>query len=230
MSAKPGDGAPARLSEAHPATANDGFRCKGAGAVAIGIIRTLIREKSENGTIPMTEVERILELVEKGTISLDQAWSAHAAGCLAARETTKPKVGARDNPFGRMLVRPFEWMLFSGALDRKTLPSFFAAAKDMLGPKWDEGEKEAKEIVRALLALRGGALTWDDVYGSAEGIRLLTAYVGAIADALDDDGRARRFRAFLKQKTGEGDVMDALQIDELASSIKIAGAGLRRMT
>lgn len=202
--------------------------CKGVAALAVQIVRNLLKDYVQDGVVTAANLERILESVEKGTLALDQVLSAHEASCMAARRGQR--LNARSNPYRRILVRPFEWMFAAGSMDRKHTAPFFDAAREILGEEmWAAGEAATKELVRGLLAVKGAGMTWEDLYSSDEGAAIMAAHTGALASALTQDGPARRFRQRMKTPAEDGDVLGPLEIDELVGAIVTAAKGLSKI-
>jgi ActR/RegA family two-component response regulator len=91
-------------------------------------------------------------------------------------------VQARENFFGRLLVRRFAHLFIEddGSLpvdkvvSRRILPGFFVAVDMMLGPELVEDyQRQCREIVNRMSGSNGGDVSWEDYYADQEAIKLV---------------------------------------------------------
>lgn len=90
---------------------------------------------------------------------------------------------ARENYFGRLLVRRFASMFIENAddtdpddkiLSRRILPGFFVAVDMMLGPECvEEYQRRCHDIIRRLTDGDKAGLSWDDFYADPEANNLV---------------------------------------------------------
>ncbi len=80
----------------------------------------------------------------------------------------------RKAPFERLMVWPFARLLPAGGnqdgeastISRRIIPGYLAAIEDMVGPVvYGRQQERCRELVQGIRNKRGGAFTWDDVYG-----------------------------------------------------------------
>ncbi len=80
----------------------------------------------------------------------------------------------RKAPFERLMVWPFAHLLPAGGgrdggeetISRRIIPGFMAAIEDIVGPvAFGRQQERCRELVQGIRNQRGGAFSWDDVYG-----------------------------------------------------------------
>ncbi|MBF0374603.1 MAG: hypothetical protein HQL39_14465, partial [Alphaproteobacteria bacterium] len=145
---------------------------------------TLLSERAVNGMVSLTEVQRIVALLERGTVSLDDAFRRHETLCRAEFGRPKGNVGARSNPFQRLSVRPFEHLLMGdGAVfDRAHLPNYFDYVDVALGDRKPEFDSQSKAIIQALLVIHGNNLTWELFYADPRTLAVLGRALAILTD------------------------------------------------
>lgn len=162
------------------------FRCRELTQTLTGIMLALVRERAVNGTVALQDVERIAELLSRGTMALDNALVAHESRCRQHFARPKGNVGARSNPFHRLMVRPFEQLLAGDPppFSRVHLPNYFSFLDKVLGSGREEFERQCRAIVQALLVVHGNALTWEHFYADPRTVKTLATALGLIASFL----------------------------------------------
>ena len=79
--------------------------------MVVKVATALLREHAVDGKLDLADVERILDLIGRGTMSLDEAFRLQEEKCTKEHSRPKGNVGARSNPFQRLMVRRFETLL-----------------------------------------------------------------------------------------------------------------------
>ena len=89
----------------------------------------------------------------------------------------------RNEPLNRLLVKPFESMFFEvpPSFERKFLPAYFDAARQLIGNDFAGYDKECRVIIQSLLESHGNQLTWDMVYADPRTASLTRRTIGALA-------------------------------------------------
>ena len=90
-------------------------------------------------------------------------------------------VQARENFFGRLLVRRFAHLFIEDdgslpaekVISRRILPGFFVAIDMMLGPELVEDyQRQCREIVNRMSGGNGSGVLWEDYYADQESVKL----------------------------------------------------------
>ncbi|MCR6629503.1 MAG: hypothetical protein NVV74_05270 [Magnetospirillum sp.] len=135
----------------------------------------VLREQAVDGRLELAEVERVLMLIGRGTMSLDDAYRVQEERCRKEHSRPRGNVGARSNPFQRLMVRPFESLLAgeNPVYPRPFLGNYFAFVNHAMAQERDVVERDCRAIIQALLVVHGNNLTWDHFYSDPRTLRLL---------------------------------------------------------
>lgn len=149
--------------------------CHAISNVIVNVAAALLREHAVNGNVKLSDAERILNLIGRGTMSLDETYRVQENKCRAAASRPKGNVGARSNPFQRLMVRPFESLLSGedAVFPRPYLINFFAFLDCALRDARADLERDCRAVIQALLVVYGNNLTWDHFYSDPRTVRLL---------------------------------------------------------
>lgn len=158
-----------------PTACANGRACHTISNVVLNVAAALLREHAVNGTLKLADAERILELIGRGTMSLDDAFRVQEDKCQTVHSRPKGNVGARSNPFQRLMVRPFETLLAGEApvVPRPYLVNYFAFVDHALGDDRATIDADCRAVIQALLVVYGNNLTWDHFYSDPRTLRLL---------------------------------------------------------
>lgn len=180
-------------------------RCHELAAVVTNVVMALAREHAAGDLVSLADLERICALVQKGTISLDDAFRRHAETCRQEHARPKGNVGARSNPFQRMMVRPFETLLVGAdaPFPRHYLPNYFDFLEKALGDHLGKYEDQCRAIIQALLVVHGNNLTWDHFYADQRTLKAMTAALGTIARVLGTPEGHKVWHTCLVRPLGE---------------------------
>lgn len=158
--------------------------------IVTDVILTLARERATNNMVDLHDLERIAALISGGAMVLDAAYMRQEESCRKFHQLPKGNVGARSNPFHRLMVRPFEHLLMGeDSLPRGYLPNYFEFLGHALGRRMDDFERHCRTIIQALMVVHGGNLTWDQFYADARTVKTLHAALKVIHDSLTGEGR-----------------------------------------
>ncbi|MGE5504300.1 MAG: hypothetical protein ACM31L_07730 [Actinomycetota bacterium] len=203
-------------------------RCHELAAIVTNVIMTLARERASDGMLSIGDLERITALVGQGTIALDDAFRRHEEQCR--RDHTRPKgnVGARSNPFQRLLVRPFEHLLTGDkpVFQRGWLPNYFEFATHALGDRYDGLDRHCKAIIQALLVIHGNNLTWDHFYGDQRTLKTLAGAMKVLTHFLGTPEGQHGWHASIIRPVGELPAPSVPQANQVRQALIETARGL----
>lgn len=153
----------------------EGRGCYDVADVVSGVLERLLRETARDGMVRVEDAVKILKLVSRGTYELDVAFTAQEKTCRQRFHPTRGKASSRDNPFRRLMVRPFETLL-SGeppAYPRAFLANYFEVIEAACGDKYPEYDRHSRAILQALLVQHGHNLVWDTFYAENRTMQVL---------------------------------------------------------
>ncbi|WP_082910922.1 hypothetical protein [Magnetospirillum moscoviense] len=173
--------------------------CHAISATVIDVVQALIRDRAIDGRVEVADLERMLSLVRRGTMSMDAAFLAQEERCRKDHSRPKGNVGARSNPFQRLMVRPFEHLLFGNPppFPRPLLANYFTFIEQALEPERDAWEKVCRAVIQALLVVHGNNLTWDHFYSDQRALKTLGTALTRIARLLSTHDGARHWQEIM---------------------------------
>lgn len=203
-------------------------RCRELAHTVTEIIVALIREHAVDGKVALSDVERIAAMLDRGTMVLDNVFSAHEERCRAFFLKPKGNVGARSNPFQRLMVRPFEHLLTGDPppFPRPLLANYFEFLEHALGPDREEFERHSRAIVQALLVIHGNNLTWDTFYSDARTVKTLHAALKDITRYLSGPDGQRVWHSCLARSVGDCPAPTIPQMNEIRQVLLETHRGL----
>jgi hypothetical protein len=150
------------------------------------VILTLARERATDGMVALADLERVTALIQGGGMVLDAAYMRQEETCRKFHLLPRGNVGARSNPFQRLMVRPFEHLLAGEdtVLPRAYLPHYFEFLERALGKGQEDFERRCRSIVQALMVVHGNSLTWDQFYADSRTVQTLHDALKLIMDYL----------------------------------------------
>lgn len=167
--------------------ANQNVRaCQAISTVVLEVVRTLLHDLAVDGKVGIDDIDRLLDLVHRGPVALDAAYGAQEDRCRKLHSRPRGNVGARSNPFQRLMVRPLEPLL-GQALPRDLLPNYFTFLDQALGPHRQGLDTDCRAVIQALLVVHGANLTWDHFYADIRALNILEralAHVHAAAESV----------------------------------------------
>lgn len=165
----------------------------------------VLRDHAVDGKVNLSDVERILSAIGRGTMSLDESYRAQEDRCRKEHSRPRGNVGARSNPFQRLVVRPFESLLAGDnpALPRPYLPNYFAFVAHAVAEEREALERDCRAVIQALLVVYGNNLTWDHFYSDPRTLRLLHKALRMIAHTLSSADGLRIWQHLMSQRVGE---------------------------
>ncbi|WP_068436732.1 hypothetical protein [Magnetospirillum sp. XM-1] len=152
-----------------------------------GVLERLLRETARDGLVRVEDAIKILKLVGRGTYELDVAFDSLEKACRLRFQPGRGKASSRDNPFRRLMVRPFETLL-SGeppAYPRPFLGNYFEVLEAACGDKYAEYDRHSRAILQSLLVVHGHNLVWDTFYAESRAAQVLAHALRRLLRFLD---------------------------------------------
>ena len=203
-------------------------RCHELAVVVTDVIMTLARERARGGAVALDDIERIANLVGGGTMLLDTAYVRQEEACRKDHSQPRGNIGARSNPFQRLMVRPFEHLLAgeSAVFQRGYLANYFEFLEHAFDKRLAPFERHCRAIIQALMVVHGNNLTWDHFYGDARTIKTLGGALKLLAAYLDSQEGQRIWHACLVRPTPEMPQPSIAQIDQIRHALLETARGL----
>ena len=211
-----------------PSECGSAIRCHALAAIVTDLVLTLTRERAVDGKVSLEDIERIGELLRRGTITLDEALKAHEERCRKQLLMPKGNVGARSNPFQRLMVRPFEPLLTGNPppLPRPYLTNYFNYLEHVFGKRLNNFEGHCRGIIQALLVIHGNNLTWDHFYADPRTVKTLTAALKLMTHTLHTPDGQRTWYASMARPVGEHPNLPVGRVDEVMAMLLNTHRGL----
>lgn len=202
--------------------------CHAISAIVIDIVHALILERAVDGKVDVADLDRLLGLVRRGTVSLDNAYRAQEERCRKDHSKPKGNVGARSNPFQRLIVRPFEHLLFGDppAFPRPLLANYFEFVEHALGHAKEPLERDCRAIIQALLVVHGNNLTWDHFYSDPRTLKCLHAGLKHLTKMLASAEGQREWHHLMSRPVGETPAATLQQLAQVSKALLETHRGL----
>lgn len=207
---------------------NGARACHSISAIVIDIVQALLTERAVDGKVEVADVERLLGLVRRGTVSLDNAYRLQEDKCRKEHSRPKGNVGARSNPFQRLIVRPFEHLLFGSppTFPRPLLPNYFEFIEGVLGTEREGLERDCRAIIQALLVVHGNNLTWDHFYSDPRTLKCLHAALKIVTRALAGADGQRHWFHLMGRPVGDHPAANLAQLAQISDALLETHRGL----
>lgn len=201
--------------------------CHAISEIVIGVVKALIHDHARDGKVAVADVDRLLELLGRGTLPLDQAYQMQEDRCRKEHSRPKGNVGARSNPFQRLVVRPFEHLLMGeGAFPRPYLASYFAFVEHALGDRLEAYERECRAVIQALLVVHGNNLTWDHFYSDGRTLKILHAALKDLTRVLAGPEGTRAWGKLMLRPVGDLPAPSIPQVNRIRDALIETHRGL----
>ncbi|MBC7907977.1 MAG: hypothetical protein H7Y60_14700, partial [Rhodospirillaceae bacterium] len=140
----------------------------------------------------------------------------------------KGNVGARSNPFQRLIVRPFETLLTGDppGFPRPLLANYFEFIEHAMGQERDAFERDCRAIIQALLVVHGNNLTWDHFYGDTRTLKALHAALKRITHVLSTPEGQKSWHTMLTRPVGDTPAPTIAQTNQLRQALLETHRGL----
>jgi hypothetical protein len=209
-------------------TCQTATRCHEVAAIVTKVVMALVRERAVDGQVSLEDIERVVQLLNRGTIALDETFRHHQELCRHDHTRPKGNIGARSNPFQRLMVRPFEHLL-SGehtVLQRAYLPHYFEFLEHALGERFEAFERHSRAIIQALLVVHGNNLTWDNFYADQRTIKTLHGALKVLAHYLGSAEGQRVWHGCMVRPAGDLPAPTIPQINQIRHALLETAHGL----
>lgn len=202
--------------------------CHAISAIVIDIVHALILDRAVDGKVDVADLDRLLGLVRRGTVSLDNAYRAQEDKCRKEHSRPKGNVGARSNPFQRLIVRPFEHLLVGEppGFPRPLLPNYFDFIEKALGHDREPLERDCRAIIQALLVVHGNNLTWDHFYSDPRTLKALHAALILVVKALASAEGQREWHHLMSRQVGDHPAATLAQLAVVGEALLETHRGL----
>ena len=201
--------------------------CRDLAAVLTDVMVALARERAADGQVSIGDIERIATLVAQGNLLLDETFSRQQEACR--KEHTRPRgnIGARSNPFQRLMVRPFEHLLAgeSAVFQRVYLAHYFEFLDYAFEEKLSKFEAHCRSIVQALKVVHGPHLTWDHFYADQRTIKTLHTALKVLSAYLAGMEGQRVWLATLIRPTPEMPQPSMAQVEQIRKTLMDTARG-----
>ncbi|MBI3444836.1 MAG: hypothetical protein HY055_05650 [Magnetospirillum sp.] len=200
-----------------PSTACGGSGCYQVAAVVSDVLERLLRETSREGMVRVEDAIKILKLVGRGTYELDVAFEAQEKNCRQRFQPGRGKASSRDNPFRRLMVRPFETLLTGEPppYSRAFLGNYFDVLEAAYGEKYGEYDRHARAILQNLLVVHGHNLGWETFYAEARASQILAHALRRLLRFLEGPAGQRAWLQFMSRPAPTGERPHAEQVDRI---------------
>ena len=207
---------------------SSGRACHAISNVVLNVASALLREHAVEGKVSLTDAQRILELIGRGTMSLDDAYRLQEGKCRAAASRPKGNVGARSNPFQRLMVRPFESLLAGEGtvFPRPYLVNYFTFVERALSEERADIEQDCRAVIQALLVVYGNNLSWDHFYSDPRTLRLLHRALQGLAHVLCTAEGQRLWQGLMTRPVAGQPPLDLWRIDQVRDLLLETHRGL----
>jgi hypothetical protein len=192
------------------------------------VVLTLARERSEDGRVTLDDLQRVATLVAQGNLLLDEIFSRQQEVCR--KEHTKPRgnIGARSNPFQRLMVRPFEHLLAgeSAVFQRVYLAHFFEFLEFAFEARLTRFEGHCRAIIQALKVVHGPHLTWETYYADPRTIKTLQGALTVLSAYMSSQEGQRVWLATLIRPTPELPQPSMGQVEQIRRALFDTARGI----
>lgn len=204
-----------------------GRHCYQAGVVLCELIDALVSERARDGVVELVEVQRVLKRLQGGTSQLDRAFEAQENRCRR-NLWKRGDACCRENPFRRLMVRPFETLLAGDPIvfPRAFLPNYFAVIEAAFGDKLAEYERQCKAVFQTLMVRHGNALNWSDYYADGRTWRILEHALKRLMNFLDTPAGQWVWVQSMSQPTAENLTATSAQTDSVRAILAATWQGM----
>jgi hypothetical protein len=187
------------------ASCTDRRACHAVSNVVLNVTMAVLRDHAIDGKVNLSDVERILMAIGRGTMSLDEAYRAQEDRCRKEHSRPRGNVGARSNPFQRLIVRPFESLLAgeTPVFPRPYLANYFTFVTHAIGEEREALERDCRAVIQALLVVYGNNLTWDHFYSDPRTLRLLHKALKLVTHTLASANGLKIWHHLMGQGAGD---------------------------
>jgi len=214
------------------ACAAKGAKCYQAAAVVSDLLERLLRETARDGMVRVEDAVKILKLISRGTYELDVAFEHQEKKCRGDLAQARDKASSRNNPFRRMMVRPFETLLNGDPphYPRPLLGNYFEVLESAYTEKYAEYDRTSKALMQALLVAHGHNLQWEAFYAEPRVSQIMAHALKRLLRFLDTPSGQRTWLTTMSRPAPSGLRPSAEQVDSVRETLSHTLRGLEIMT
>jgi hypothetical protein len=205
-----------------------GHKCYQAAAIASELLERLLRETARDGMVKLDDAVKIIRLIGRGTYELDVAFEHQEKKCRADLLPSRDMASSRNNPFRRMMVRPFETLLNGdpAPYPRPLLNNYFEVLETAYGEKYGEYDRHSKALLQGMLVSHGHNLQWDRFYSEPRVAQIMSHAVKRLVRYLESPGGQRSWLTAMSRPAPTGLRPSAEQVDTVQQSLMHTARGL----
>ena len=212
---------------------------RAAASLALRVLRGVLGGLAKDGMVSLADIDRTIELINRGTVELDRAYAMTQKSTVEDAEQSLLAIaeaeieeereaaiqlgrqGMRSDPIHRLLARPLEPMFATTppAFERKFLSAYFATARQLIGPQFVSYDAECKAIIQSMLSAHGRQLNWDIIYTEPRTISLMRRTFGALVGKLSGGKGVSTWETLMAQPAADGTMPTKTQIAEVREQI-----------
>jgi hypothetical protein len=121
----------------------------------------MVLEHSASGSVPIDEMERILDIVSRGPSAFDDLYEESERDVSSSRDGGGKASAMRGNPMLRILGFPLEPLFdeVPAGFERRFLPGYFKGVRKLIGEEAFEAcSADARSAMLALTVAKGGVV------------------------------------------------------------------------
>lgn len=220
----------------HPAPAANcstkGHKCYQAAAIVSDVLERLLRETARDGMVRVEDAMKIMRLVGRGTYELDVAFEHQEKKCRTDMTPARDKASSRNNPFHRLMVRPFETLLNGdpALYPRPLLTNYFTVLEAAYADKYAEYERTSKALLQGLLVSHGHNLQWDIFYAEPRVAQIMAHALKRLLRFLETPPGQRAWLTSMSRPASSGLRPSAEQVDIVREALSHTARGLEMLS
>jgi hypothetical protein len=205
-----------------------GHKCYQAAAIASDVLERLLRETARDGLVKLDDAIKIIRLIGRGTYELDVAFEHQEKKCRAEMAPSRDKASSRNNPFRRMMVRPFETLLNGdpAPYPRPLLTNYFDVLESAYGDKYAEYDRHSRALLQGMLVNHGHNLQWERFYSEPRVAQIMSHAVKRLVRYLETPGGQRSWLTAMSRPAPTGLRPSAEQVGMVQQTLAHTARGL----
>ncbi len=208
-----------------------GAKCYQAAAIVSDVLERLLRETARDGMVRVEDAVKIMKLVGRGTYELDVAFEHQEKKCRNDLMPSRDKASSRNNPFRRMMVRPFETLLNGdpALYPRPLLGNYFEVLETAYAEKYAEYDRHSRALLQALLVSHGHNLQWDVFYAEPRVSQIMGHALKRLVRFLESPPGQRAWLTTMSRPAATGLRPSAEQVDSVRETLGHTMRGMEMM-
>ena len=209
-----------------------GAKCYQAAVVVSDLVERLLRESARDGMVRVEDAVKIMKLISRGTYELDLAFAHQEKQCRGDLLQGRDKASSRNNPFRRLMVRPFETLLNGdpAPYPRLLLGNYFEVLEAAYADKYAEYARHSKALLQALLVSHGHHLQWEAFYAEPRVAQIMAHALKRLLRFLETPSGQRAWLTTMSRPAATGLRPSAEQVDSVRETLGHTLRGLEIMS